>query len=1594
MIQNTPINNRRTWSRGLAAYFLIATIFCFLAGFGPKAQAQTFSVVTNQATGTCPGDTVELLYQVANGDLPGAELCIMHGTTEVCQAVTTSPAFIFVDVTLPPCGTVSIPQLTYTNATPTTMSMPLGRVVSADDTSPPMVDPIADVTITCGPAPAPAPDLATFVASLASVSDACSFTLDSISTNQVGDDCAGGMVDYLYTFSDACDNVTIATQRFILVADTTPPTAASPNPQNLTCGNVVPAAATNLAEVMASVTPVLDTCGVSNFLMVVVQSTLDACGAGTVDHIYTLSDLCGNMTTVTQRFVLVPDTAPPVAFTPNPQALACTDTVPAAATNLMEFMTLVSPAADNCSFDLIGISTNSDLDACGNGSISHIYTLSDCANSTIITQRYDFLDVVAPSISSPTNQTVDCSTALPAPVSDTAAFIAAGGTAFDSCSAVSLIATSTNDLRNTCGNGNIQYLYTFSDACGNTNLGFQVYLVADVIAPAVSNPAPITVGCPDALPKPYADIAAFVAAGGMVSEGCSSASLTLIGTNGTINACGNGTVDVVYVVADLCSNSVSVAQRIIILDETAPMATPPMPISITCADSIPVLDLQSFVDAGGSFTSDCGAVSLSLFASTGMLDNCGVGLLDRVYEISDACGNATYVTQVVTIADDGPPVFSSQPISTVRECGANNDPIPGFAAQLSDCSPIAIARSSSTNFLCGQTDLFVITNVWNATDFCGNLSSVTQVIAVIDTTAPTITASPSNLMVDCSSQVPEGRIESIGWQDSCASAVVSVSTNTQDGGCTGSVVYTFTVTDACGNATSAFQTITWDDLEAPVLVCGTSMMAQCGSLPIPNFSAVSATDNCSTSVITLVSTNVIGDLCGSGTVHYVFQAVDACGNSSVCTQEFIIAGMSGGPSFLEEPSVADAGITNGVGIDGCGDPLLPVLEQSTLQIGCTGVITYVWTITDNCGQQASVTQNVSFAPPPIDQLAMNVFTVNVSCVTDIPSVADANPCNLTTNTNCALAVISFDVPPTDSCTTSRTTYIYGEPCALEVFVIHVDLTPVPLQLTQPALISLPCGSPAPTLVPPSASGSCGTINLDQTTTIVRPCGGNSQAREERTIYTATDACGTAISVTQIVAFVDNTPPVLFDCPTALTVIGDANCNALINGIPGIRIEDACSSASLMQPAGTQLQGEGPHAVTVSATDACGNITSCVVQVTVQCPAKLEITKSVYEGHDSGANCAAAVQQIDVTDGSPVTYCFTVRNLGSDTIADVTITDFGIDPPVDENIGSLAPGASAQLSAEATVDGSFTNVATVRANAPNPIFASDTAVVLTGTGAVSAIVWQDLNNNGNPNDESLATLGQGGARVNIYSVMGGVETLVTFGVTDSLGGVGFTGLADGDYRMELDTSTVPSSFLFTTALSYNFTLGGGASNFTGNFGLISEPTAIDYASFDASIAADGQAVIRFRATDESSTLGYRIMRAATATASPIAVSELILAGEGSYDITCSQGAGWYYLEELSLDLSSALIGPALAAPWVDAAPRGGETVVIAAENQAAAFTTETGVDSYLVIGLHPDPQVIDTTDGGRPLILLPSVIETDDGIGAYFSAAANRQLQIK
>ena len=133
----------------------------------------------------------------------------------------------------------------------------------------------------------------------------------------------------------------------------------------------------------------------------------------------------------------------------------------------------------------------------------------------------------------------------------------------------------------------------------------------------------------------------------------------------------------------------------------------------------------------------------------------------------------------------------------------------------------------------------------------------------------------------------------LGWTDNCDGAGVVTGTDgaLTGGTCGGTIIRTWTYTDACGNVATTTQTITIDDTTPPTASNPANINITIGPAPAPELNDVTdELDNCTLNpIVQFVSDLSDGNACPE-VITRTFSITDDCGNETIVTQLIIIGG--------------------------------------------------------------------------------------------------------------------------------------------------------------------------------------------------------------------------------------------------------------------------------------------------------------------------------------------------------------------------------------------------------------------------------------------------------------------------------------------------------------------------------------------------------------------------------------------------------------------------------------------------------------------------------------------------------------------------------
>jgi len=187
---------------------------------------------------------------------------------------------------------------------------------------------------------------------------------------------------------------------------------------------------------------------------------------------------------------------------------------------------------------------------------------------------------------------------------------------------------------------------------------------------------------------------------------------------------GLNNTNVNWTATDDNGNASNGIQTVTVTDTTAPVLTVPANVS-TEANAV----LSTVAIGTATATDIFSATVINDAPATFPLGNTVV-----TYTATDGNGLTSTATQTITVVDTTAPVLTLPANVNIEATGAQT-PVAIGTATATDIFGFAITNDAPATYGLGTT---VVT--WTATDVNGNISTATQNVVVVDTTAPTVTA--------------------------------------------------------------------------------------------------------------------------------------------------------------------------------------------------------------------------------------------------------------------------------------------------------------------------------------------------------------------------------------------------------------------------------------------------------------------------------------------------------------------------------------------------------------------------------------------------------------------------------------------------------------------------------------------------------------------------------------------------------------------------------------------------------------------------------------------------------------------------------------
>ncbi|MBA6152592.1 HYR-like domain-containing protein [Gelidibacter maritimus] len=909
---------------------------------------------------------------ITNGDLTSlaySESLVTIGTAEfLTEGGTFSGDSItnvtYIDSSTGECPIIVTRTFSVTDACDQTASST--QIITIENDVPPTLVIPQDEIVECGDLTDPS------ATGTAIVSDSCGNVEITFSDVITPGACEGEYaINRTWTATDTCGNVATAVQT-ISVQDTIAPVfAALPADSTIEC-SVTP----EFAQAVAT-----DACDSDLTLTFEDITTPGTCeGEFAITRTWTATDACGNSATASQTINMV-DTVAPILSVPVDATVECSESTDPSATG-------DATATDACGAATITY-TDSFEEGCGNTQvITRTWTATDdCGNTTSDTQTINVVDTTPPVLTIPADVTLECS-GLSRLIGE--------ATATDTCGTT--VVTFEDNVVEGCGLTQvISRTWTATDECGNSVSEVQTISIVDTTAPTITLPEDIVVECSE----PTDPSATGYATG---EDMCGSVQVTFDDVVAPGACDGEYSISRTWTVTDECGNTTTDTQTIFVVDNTAPVIeNPATDIIVECDGTGNSNNIEAWLNSnGGATASDSCSTNLTWSNNyNGATSDCSAPI-EVIFTVSDGCGNSTSTTATYAIQDVVAPVITPATNLTVECDGQGNmtdleNWLNGNAGATASDNCSIVTWSNDFNGLsddCGATGSATVT--FTATDSCGNESSTTAIFTIADTIAPVIDTLPAETTIDCSVAVEFAQATA---SDACSGDDITFTFEdvTTAGTCEGaySITRTWTATDACGNASTASQTINVQDITAPVIAAlPAETTIDCSVTP--EFSQAVASDACGSDVtLTFNDVTTPGTCEGEYSITRTWTATDTCGNASTASQTINVKDITA-PVFAELPAetTVDCSVTpefaQATATDACSTEVTLTFEDVSTPGTCEGdySITRTWTATDACGNVSNASQTIHVKDITAPNL-VNEYESEISITCDnIPPVPE------------------------------------------------------------------------------------------------------------------------------------------------------------------------------------------------------------------------------------------------------------------------------------------------------------------------------------------------------------------------------------------------------------------------------------------------------------------------------------------------------------------------------------------------------------------------------------------------------------------------------
>ncbi|NRA13679.1 MAG: gliding motility-associated C-terminal domain-containing protein, partial [Crocinitomicaceae bacterium] len=279
---------------------------------------------------------------------------------------------------------------------------------------------------------------------------------------------------------------------------------------------------------------------------------------------------------------------------------------------------------------------------------------------------------------------------------------------------------------------------------------------------------------------------------------------------------------------------------------------------------------------------------------------------------------------------------------------------------------------------------------------------------------------PVTVNVECIGHVPAWNILDVNDEaDNCTvNPVVAFVGDVSDGlSCPETITRTYSITDDCGNQITVDQLIIVNDVTNPTGTAPATINVECiGDVPANDpLLITNEADNCTVNPVVAWVGDVSDGLACPETITRTYSITDDCGNQITVDQLIIVndvtAPTASDPLPVPVPSSGDVPVPDPLVVidelDNCtANPVVAWVSDVSDGNVCNGeIITRTYSVTDDCGNQILVTQEITIlaVPAPIDAGLDQVI-----CQGELVTIVADNPWNVPIVWNPVVPVGQFD----------------------------------------------------------------------------------------------------------------------------------------------------------------------------------------------------------------------------------------------------------------------------------------------------------------------------------------------------------------------------------------------------------------------------------------------------------------------------------------------------------------------------------------------------------------------------------------------------------